>query len=374
MFVCAFVCYMWEARNSYSDSETDSISSESSKTNTIELSLDSLTLREVSMEQICEQLSAMEGYLQNLAERQGSLEAAISERNNREQCPDESKEIPHVHAHTSRANFFTIPDPIKELPSFDGNRKQLMGWIAKVETTLNVFRAIVPVDIFNLYEIAVSNKIIGRANDVLCQQGSPHDFETVKSILLKAFGEKVSAFSTYKSQLWQLKLSTNMSIHKYYSIHNDLVDKIKIIAKQNPIYRNNWEAINCFINEDALAAFIAGLSEEYYGHVQAAQPKDVEEVYNFLCMLKTKKDFGKVIEKNDKPTNNTYKLTSNQRYEKPHTEKKQSYHASKVVHDEPMDTTTTRSKLTQRSVNNHETYESETDENFWSASEPRSAE
>ena len=207
MFVCAFVCYMWEARNSYSDSQTDSISSESSKTNTIELSLDSLTLREDSMEQICEQFSAMEGYLQNLAERQGSLEAAINERNNREQCPDESKEIPHVHAHTSRANFFTIPDPIKELPSFDGNRKQLMGWIAKVQTTLNVFRAIVPVDI--------------------------------KSILLKAFGEKVSAFSTYKSQLWQLKLSTNMSIHKYYSIHNDLVDKIKIIAKQNPIYRNN---------------------------------------------------------------------------------------------------------------------------------------
>ena len=38
-------------------------------------------------------------------------------------------------------------------------------------------------------------------------------------------------------------------------------------------------------------------------------------------MLKTKKDFEKVIEKNDKPTNNTYKLTSNQRYEKPHTEK-----------------------------------------------------
>ena len=121
-------------------------------------------------------------------------------------------------------------------------------------------------------------------------------------------------------------------MHKYYSINNDLVDKIKIIAKQNPIYRNNWEAINCFINVDALAAFIVGLSEEYYGHVQAAQPKNVEQVCKFLCMLKTKKDFGKVIEKNDKPTNNTYKLTSNQRYKKPHTDKKQSYHASKVVH------------------------------------------
>ena len=41
--------------------------------------------------------------------------------------------------------------------------------------------------------------------------------------------------------------------------------------------------------ENALAAFIAGLSQDYYGHVQAASPKDVEDAYRFVCQLQTKK-------------------------------------------------------------------------------------
>ena len=51
----------------------------------------------------------------------------------------------HVNKNTpsQRSDFFVIPDLIKKLPSFDGNKKQPLAWISKVETTLNIFRPIV---------------------------------------------------------------------------------------------------------------------------------------------------------------------------------------------------------------------------------------
>ena len=79
----------------------------------------------------------------------------------------------------------------------------------------------------------------------------------------------------------------NMSIHKYYHRTKETVQNIKTLAKQNSKYRDHWEAINSFVDEDALAAFIAGLRGNYFGHAQAARPKDIEDAYAFLCKFKS---------------------------------------------------------------------------------------
>ena len=60
--------------------------------------------------------------------------------------------------------------------------------------------------------------------------------------------------------------------------------------------------------EDALAAFIAGLSQDYYGHVQAASLKDVEDVYRFVCKLQTKKDYTTNRDISQKPNSYTKRL------------------------------------------------------------------
>lgn len=50
----------------------------------------------------------------------------------------------------------------------------------------------------------------------------------------------------------------------------------------------NWDVINDFIDKDALAAFVAGLKEPYFGYAQAAKSKDTEDAYAFLCKIKSK--------------------------------------------------------------------------------------
>jgi hypothetical protein len=37
------------------------------------------------------------------------------------------------------------------------------------------------------------------------------------------------------------------SVYKYYSKTKEIVQNIKILAKQKQIYKENWEAINQFI-------------------------------------------------------------------------------------------------------------------------------
>ncbi|XP_065080803.1 uncharacterized protein LOC135703485 [Ochlerotatus camptorhynchus] len=84
-------------------------------------------------------------------------------------------------------------------------------------------------------------------------------------------------------------MSDGMSVQKYYQRTKDLVQNIKkTLAKQKEIYKNSWQAINEFIDEDCLAAFIAGLREPYFGNAQAARPNDIEDAYAFLCKFKSK--------------------------------------------------------------------------------------
>lgn len=62
---------------------------------------------------------------------------------------------------------------------------------------------------------------------------------------------------------------------------------MKLIARQNEIYKLSWTAINNFIDETSLAAFIAGLHDPYFGYVQAARPENLEQAYTFLCKFKS---------------------------------------------------------------------------------------
>lgn len=179
-------------------------------------------------------------------------------------------------------DVFRIPDPIKSIPEYDGNRKQLNAWLQTAEETLNVFAPLVGEPQFRLYLQAISNKIKGKAKDALCLAGNPQSFEEIKSILLETLGDK-QELSFYKSQLWATKQNEGMTIHSYFNKMKENTQNIKTLAKQNNVYNQAWPAISIFIEEDALAAFISGLKKPYFGYAQAAKPKSMEEAYAFLC-------------------------------------------------------------------------------------------
>lgn len=249
--------------------------------------LNDLTLNsnQQNMEQLNAQLTSIMQQLQALNENQNRQQQAIE---NLQNVPPAI--VPAREQNVTGANLehlYKIPDPIKSLPIFDGNRKQLSAWLTTAENTLNLFRPHVNEILFNMYVTAVTNKIQGKAKDIICLAGNPQDFETIKEILTNALGDR-QELSTYKCQLWQSQMDDGMSIQKYYQRTKDLVQNIKTLAKQKETYKNNWKAINEFIDEDCLAAFIAGLREPYFGYAQAARPTDLEDAYAFLCKFRSK--------------------------------------------------------------------------------------
>lgn len=319
-----------------------------------------------AMEQVMLQLNTIAEQLKTLNAKQGEHDQVLAYLNNKvDQTKQEEK--PELVNRGNVLDLFRIPDPIKSIPSFDGNRKQLTAWIKTVEDTLGVFEPLVPDQQFNLYLQAVNNKIEGRAKDVLCLAGNPRTFNEVKQILMEALGDR-QELSFYKSQLWSTKQSEGTTIHSYFNKVKEVVQNIKGLSKQNKLYNESWIAINAFIDEDALAAFISGLRKPYFGYAQAAKPKGIEEAYAFLCKFSCNEQISnsskKPLNQNNQPQklgnwsqprNNMVQLKPNQIGTT--NEKKQSY----SVRDKPIPMEIDLSMRTKNSfnrnnhiINNHE--------------------
>lgn len=245
-----------------------------------------------------------------------------------------------------------IPDPIKGIPTFDGNRKQLNAWLNTAETTLARFEPLVTDEVYEIYVQAVFNKIEGHAKNTICLAGNPSTFAEVKTILIEALGDR-QELSTYKARLWSNKQTSDMNIKMYYNKTKEIVQNIKAISKQDPTFSAHWDAIVKFINQDALAAFIAGLRAPYQGYAQASGPKDLEDAYAFLCKFQSTEKIAETHKQgNSYKTNNPNK---NQNREMSYSKQKPTPPA------EPMETKTTRSRLT---INSNETTERESEENI----------
>uniref|UniRef100_A0AAG5D1N9 Uncharacterized protein n=1 Tax=Anopheles atroparvus TaxID=41427 RepID=A0AAG5D1N9_ANOAO len=253
------------------------------------------------------------------------------------------------------------------LPSFNGNKKQLACWLNTAEETLQIFENLVSPPIFRIYFTAVLNKIEGYAKDVLCVNGNPSNFGEVREMLTDAIGDK-KELSSYNCQLWHNRMEG--SIDEHYKKTKQIVFNIKSLAKQNAKYNGHWDAINEFIDEYSLAAYISGLKKPYFGYAQAARPKSIEEAHAFLCKfasnesnrsLNTETNFVRgnnlASDKTVKPDTFAHKAYTN------------NTHTNKSV--QPMETSTTKSRLTQNRglLNNNECVTNTEDEelmvNFW---------
>lgn len=335
------------------------------------LSLDESEIERANMEQLNAQLQQILSNIQHIAERQNNQDQRFVELNQKVDAvvaqPSNPNPVPITPRVTENnfENLFRIPDPIKSLPSYDGNRRQLTAWISTARNTLEAFLPHVTENQYRMYTTAVLNKIEGKAKDILCLAGNPQNFDDVEDILTNAIGDR-QELSTYKCQLWQNKMDDKTSIHKYYQKTKELVQNIKILAKQTPKYQQNWDAICSFIEEDALAAFISGLRDPYFGHVQAARPKDIEDAYAFLCKFRSQqitanrseKPTIKYENKNFAPNKSTFNKIDNKSTDKNiHPTNTEKYKPPLNLPVEKMDVDPSiRSRLTlnRRNINNNE--------------------
>lgn len=256
----------------------------------------------MELDQINAQLAAIATQLTNLSQKQVEQDQVLTYLGQKLETPVKPV-VPQEPTHDNQkvADIFRIPDPIKSIPSFDGNKKQVNAWLKTAEETLSLFAELVPQAQFKMYTQAVKNKIEGKAKDILCLAGDPETFTEIKAILLEALGDK-QELSYYKSQLWANKQQDTMNIHSFYKKTKEIVQNIKSLAKQNATYYASWNAISTFIEEDALAAFISGLKKPYFGYAQAAKPKSIEEAYAFLCKFTSNETISVTYKKNQSQT------------------------------------------------------------------------
>lgn len=161
--------------------------------------------------QLMSQINILNENIQQIAAKQESYENSLHRLTNPENtCSQNSFTMP-VLSTPVVGDVFRIPDPIKSIPSYDGNRKQLQSWIIVVENTLSIFKNLVSSQVYNIYVQSILNKISGNAKDALCLAGNPSDFNDVKKVLIEAFGDR-QELATYKAQLWSNKQSDHIII------------------------------------------------------------------------------------------------------------------------------------------------------------------
>lgn len=308
------------------------------------------------MDQLVARIDQLTTALNDMIARNAEQEAQIRQLNQR------------VDQNRNHDALLKIPDPIKSIPGYDGNKKQLASWLRTVETTLNRYDGMINEATSEIYLQTIINKLDGKARDTVCLAGEINSFNQLREILTDALGDR-QELSTYKCQLWHNKMHDDTSIFEYYTNTKNIVQNIKTLTKQTALYNGNWEAVNALIDEDAIAAFISGLRRPYFGYVQAARPNNIEEAYAFLCKFQS----------NEKNSSNMKIQKTNKKSD---WEPKPSTSRNK---DEPMEIDPSlKSKMTLNNKlfnNNHEvekeeisseeiTSEEDTEEietNFWSA-------
>lgn len=378
---------LFQKKNTEYDISSDSDTSvESAEYSHIPIPDLHLPLEGLTMEPQQNQASPLEGINQQLARMMQAIEGLTAKQaqfENQIQNANENRASSSGRANNANnrdvvsGDPFRIPDPIKILPSFNGNKKQLNSWLETAEKTLGLFQDIVPPHIYQIYLTAVSNKIEGHAKDVLCTNGNPTTFTDIKNILVAALGDK-QELSTYNCQLWHNKMDGNVNSH--YQKTKQLVYNIKSLAKQNPKYNEHWDAINDFIDEYSLAAYVSGLQRPYFGYVQAAEPKTIENAYAFLCKFTSNESNRNLTQVSitQSKTKNESKFSKSTGQENNYSHQKPNYSKSNNNQNqnpkpqrsetterpaEPMDIGSVKSKLTlNKKINNHELNDSEEDD------------
>lgn len=174
---------------------------------------------------------------------------------------------------------FHIPDQIKIISEFNGNRKEAIAWIKDTQEALDQFEEFELEPSYKHIIRAVKSKIVGEAREVLIASGNPSEWEEIKEILLNAFGDKRDITSHLQS-LFYVKQGKK-SLSEYFQKVKAIDTAIKTTAVQMDDYKGSIEAVNKLISLITLTRYIDGLNGENLAmYVRSYRPKSLEEAHD----------------------------------------------------------------------------------------------
>lgn len=175
-------------------------------------------------------------------------------------------------------NHLRIPDAVKDLPRFDGNKRTLFDFVENVEEILKVCGDLEEATYKKLLLRSIRNKIVGDANDILNMYGTPLDWDNIKLNLTTHYSDKRNETSLIKD-LHGLNQG-NDSVEQFYSkiidIHSTIMNNIKlnedslvIIQSKKELYANM--CLNCFLS---------GMKEPLGSIIRAMRPETLAEAFS----------------------------------------------------------------------------------------------
>lgn len=117
-----------------------------------------------------------------------------------------------------------IPDPIKMLPNYDVDTKNLISWINSVKVVVNLYGELQNNPIYRVWIQAIRSKIVVNANDTLSLNNVNNDWAAIKQNLLEYFGDRRD-LATLAQNIPYMKQGAK-SIEEFYQEVIELDSKI----------------------------------------------------------------------------------------------------------------------------------------------------
>lgn len=173
---------------------------------------------------------------------------------------------------------FRTPDPIRNLATFSGNKKETHAWLEDAENTLALFHRYREDPIYDQLVRAIKNKITGDAKEILISAGNPNRWDQIKEIILNSYGDRRDLTSHIQSLFYVTQGKKTLT--EFYNQVKKIDTSIKATAALMDDYKTSTKAINSLISLMSLTRFIDGLNDELSMHVRSYRPQSLEDAYS----------------------------------------------------------------------------------------------
>lgn len=200
-------------------------------------------------------------------------------------------------------NMFHVPDPIKQLSEFSGNKKELIIWLDEVDQLYNSFKVKgingAP-DTMNAYYVqAIKNKIRGEARITLCANGNPSTIPEIKKVLMQHYGDQRD-IATNLNLLFNTKKG-DRSHQKFFNDVKELEMRIRSNLQLNPLSSVQ------LLQKIVITKYLDNITEPLASIIRSTNPANIEEAFQAVTLnqnAEIRKPFAK-------PNSHSFKNNSN---------------------------------------------------------------
>lgn len=193
----------------------------------------------------------------------------------------------YLTAMATAVNAMKIPDLVKMIPTYDGETKKLLPWVASVDTALLPLAVFHASPIYRGWIQAIRNKIIGKAEDALLREGTELSWVAIKATLTTNFGDKRD-LSSLTQQIPCLEQSSK-TINEFYNECLSLTSEINAVVSLDTENQGHVPAIMRVMKLMIKDSFIDGLKEPYSSYTRNARPDTIQDAKSFALDQETAK-------------------------------------------------------------------------------------